>query len=360
LRVQGSIPEWLIRFPSDGSTFEPSLGSHILYVEVRDVNRTTTRCLFRLEVLPGPSRLAEKKILFVDDDEATWLDPSWQDFEESHDAFWEDVLEGYNLEIIDTGYRHNEREVDIRLVNSASTVIWSIDDVYNQDNTQMVNLCAYEGNYLYSYVKVGGNLIILGKDQVFSTMYWPDGRIWSGNNVEGGGDLRVPLFPENRESMDSWDFTPLGPGMTESGDSVFNWNWDIFGIKRMRFPQNPTRPLNALVSCSSCDPAVMDTIMTIEPPFRGFPGDFSNTAYITELRTDMDVRRLFTGGYYDTTTGEWEIYGDDWLTAVYVPPSGERGGVAYIGVPVYWFEHDKIKSLIRHLLAEFGEQPLGS
>ncbi len=359
LRVQGSTPEWVVRFPSEGGTFEPALGSHIFYVEVRDVNMTATRCLFRMEVLPGPSRLGENKILFVDDDEASWLEPAWRDFEESEDAFWGDVLGDYNLEILDTGYDHRQREVNIRLVNSASTVIWSVDDVYSLSDTELVKRCAIEGNFLYSYVKVGGNLIIVGKDAVYSTMYWPDGRIWSGNNSEGGGDLRTPQFASTRESMDSWDFTPLGPGMTESGDSVFNWNWDIFGIKRMQFPQTPTRPLNALVTCGACDPAFTDTIMTIEPPFRDFSGEFNNAAYIMEVRTDMDVRPLFTGGYYDTTSGEWEIHGDGWLTAVYVPPSGERGGVAYIGVPVYWFDHDKIKSVIRHLLAEFGEQPLG-
>jgi hypothetical protein len=360
LRVQGATPEWSVRLPTDGGTFEPALGGHLLYVEVRDVNMTTTRCLFKLDVLPGPARLTTKKIVFVDDDEARWLDPSWQGFEAASDAFWDDVLAGYNLEIIDTGYNHSQREVDIRLVNSASTVIWSVDDVYNQPDTYLYELAALKGNYLYSYVKVGGNLIIVGKDPVGSMMYWPDGRIWSGNNTEGGGDMRVPKLPTERESMQSWDFTPLGPSMTESGDSVFNWNWDIFGIKRMQFPTTPTRPLNALVSCSACDPAFADTIMTIEPPVRGFSGDFGNAAYITELRTDMDVRPLFTGGYYDSTTGHWQIYGNNFLTAIYVPPTAERGGVAYIGVPVYWFDHDKIKTLIRHLLAEFGEQPLGS
>jgi hypothetical protein len=209
-------------------------------------------------------------------------------------------------------------------------------------------------------VKVGGNLLIIGKDPVGSMMYWPDGRIWDGMNNEGGGDLRNPLVDNSPESMDSWDFTPLGPTMTESGDSVFNWNWDIFGIKRMRFPQTPPRPLNALVPCSACDPAFNDTIMVIESPYRGFQGEFGNAPYINELRTDMEVRPLFTGGYYDSTTGEWEIYGDNWLLGVYAPPSEGRGGVAYIGVPAYWFDHDKIKSVIRHLLAEFGEQPLGS
>ena len=360
LRDPGQIPEWIVRFPSDGSTFEPALGSHIFYVTVRDVNMTETRCIFRLEVLPGPSRLPEKKILFVDDNEAKWLDPGWQDFETQNDGFWDDVLAGYNLEIVDTGYDHRERDVNIRLANSATTVVWSVDDVYDQPRTYLWNLCAELGNYLYSYVKVGGNLIIIGKDPVGSTMYWPDGRIWDGTNNESGADLRNPLNYNTPESMTSWDFTPLGPTMTESGDSVFNWMWDIFGIKRMEFPETPTRPLNALVSCAICDPAFTDTIMTIVPPCRGFQGSFGNAPYITDIRTDIDVQPLFTAGYYDSTTAAWDIYGNAWLLAVYVPPHEGRGGAAYIGVPAYWFDHDKIKSVIRHLLTEFGEQPLGS
>jgi hypothetical protein len=234
-----------------------------------------------------------------------------------------------------------------------------VDDVVNLADTELYELCAEEGNYLYSYVNVGGNVIIVGNNPVYSTMYWPDGRIWTGVNSETGSDLRTPLDPRFRESMESWDFTPLGPDMTESGDSVFNWNYDIFGIKRMGFGQNPARPINGIISCDDCDPAFRDSILTIEPPVRDFSGEFGSPAYITELRDDMDIRPLFSGAVYDSTTGVWTDYGDDWLLAIYTPAFGGRGHVAYIGVPVYWFEHDKVKTLIRHLLTEFGEQPLG-
>jgi hypothetical protein len=361
LRERGRTPEWLIRYPRDGSVFEPALGSHILYVEVRDVNRTTTWCQFRLEVLPGPSRVEERKILFVDDNEAWWLPNRWKDYETSDDAFWADVLEGYPVEIVDTGRNHRQKEVDIRLVNSATTVIWDVDDVYGASLTQLFDLCTQKGNYLYSYVKVGGNLILIGKDPVYSTMYWPDGSIWSGTNNEAGSDLRFQLAYGNYESLDSWDFTPLAPNMTTTGDSVFNWNWDIFGIKRIAFSKTPIKPVNGLISCPSCDPAFRDTIPTIAPPGgSGFEGEFGNAAYITDLRTDIDVRPLFAGGLYNAGTGTWTNYGDKWLLGIYTPGRDGRGSVAYIGVPVYWFNHEDIKALIRHLLTEFGEQPQGS
>jgi hypothetical protein len=359
-RETGSLPEWVIRYPSDGGTVVPGLGNHLLYVEVRDVNRTVTHCLFRLEVLPGPGILVNRNILFVDDNEARWLENPWQLFEASDDALWADILEEYPHEIIDTGRSHSERKVEIGFVNAATTVIWDVDDISNLTVTELYKLATERGNFLNSYVKVGGNLIIVGKDAVYNTMYWPDGTIWSGINTETGSDLRQNMPPGNYPSVDTWDFTPLGPDISASGDSVFNWMWDIFGIKRMEFPKNPMRPLSALVSCDACDPAFRDTIPTIESPVRDFSGEFSSMAYITELRDDMEIHRLYSGGIYNPATGRYTGYGDDFLVAIYVPATGTRGHVAYIGVPVYWFEHDKITALIRRLLTEFGEQPLGS
>ena len=359
LRQTGIVPEWVIRYPRDGSTIVPSLGNHLLYVEVRDVNRTVTRCIFRLEVLPGPGILVDRNILYVDDNEASWLENSWQGFEASDDSLWGEILDGYPVEILDTGLHHNKRKVEIGFVNGATTVIWNVDQILDANKTDLYFLTTTRGNYLNSYVKVGGNLIIIGKDAVYNTMYWPDGSIWKGTN-SGGVDLRQKLPPESISSVETWDFTPLGPAMTESGDSLFNWMWDLFGIKRMAFPKNPLRPMDALVSCDACDPAFRDTIPTIESPVRDFSGTFSSMAYITEIRDDMDVHRLYSGGLYNPSTGRYDGYGNNLLVAIYVPPTGTRGGVAYIGVPVYWFEHDKIKEMIRNLLTEFGEQPLGS
>jgi hypothetical protein len=361
LRVRGRVPEWFVRFPADGSTFPPLLGRHILYVEVRDVNFTDTRCLFRLEVLPGPSVLTERKILFVDDNEARWLEPVWVDYERSEDAFWNDVLDGYDVEVVDTGNRYADRDVDIRLVNSATTVIWDVDDIGLVDEeTDLYDVSAERGNYLKSYVDVGGNLIIIGQAPVVSTMYWPDGSIWIGTNNESGADLRRQLPPTQRQQMDSWDFTPLDPSVTGASDSLFNWNWEIFGIKRMSYSQVPARPFNAIIPTAGFLPEFSETLMAIEPPVRTFPGDFGNAPYITRLRDDIDVRPLFTGGYYDSTKGTWANYGGGWLLGVYVPASGSRGNAAYLNVPAYWFDHDKVKALIRHLLTEFGEEPLES
>lgn len=358
LRDPGRTPEWFVRFPSDGSYLTPVLGDHLLFVELRDVNQTVTRCLFRVEVLPGPGVLVDRNVLLVDDNEGRWLENPWLYFEEEDDALWSSILDGYPFEVIDTGRNHSERDVDIRFVNAATTVIWNVDDIVNNPLSDLYELTTEKGNFLHSYVNVGGNLIVIGKDAVFSTMYWPNGTIWDGTNNESGSDLRRERPASEHPQMDSWDFTPLAPNMTDSGDSVFNWMWEIFGIKRMEFPDTP-KPLGVLLPCDACDAAFADTIHTIESPVRDFNGEFGTLAYITELRDDMDIRPLFSGGVYDSVSGVYTNYGDNWLTGLYVPASGNRGHVAYIGVPVYWFDHDKINTLIRRLLTEFGEQPLG-
>jgi hypothetical protein len=360
MRETGRVPEWIVRFPTDGSTFEPSLGDHLLYVKLRDVNMTETRCLFRVKVLPGPGILVDRKILYVDDNEANWLENPYRDFEEKDDELWEDILETFPYEVIDTGRQHEEREVDINFVNTATTVVWNVDQVLDAPDTELYKLTTERGNYLYSYVNVGGNLIIIGKDAVYNTMYWPDGTIWKGTNSGGGSDLRNQLDATFKNQMTSWDFTPLGPEMTESGDSVFNWMWEIFGVERMEYPSNPSRPLSALISCDACDPAFRDTITTIESPVpRDFTGTFSSMVYITELRDDMEIRKLYSAGLYDSTAGAYDDYGESFLIAIYVPATGNRGHVAYIGAPLFWFDHDKVASLIRQLLLEFGEQPIG-
>jgi hypothetical protein len=317
------------------------------------VNRITTRCIFRLDVLPGPSRLPDKKILLVDDNVALWLERQWATREEEEDSLWNDILEGYNWEVIDTGEDYDD-EVPIRFVNTATTVIWNVDEDNEPPGTQLLNVVAETGNYLSSYVKVGGNLIIVGKNPVYTTMYWPDGLGRSGALTDA---VRPTIGTNFRSGIDALtlglDFRPFVPAESNTGDTLYNWNWEVFGIERIVFPQ-PIKPFDGLVPCPSCDPGFQDTLATrTHDP--GFAGEFGNAAYIAGVREDMDVRPLFTAALYDPGLGQWVGYGDDFLIGVYVPAEGGRGHAAYLGFPAFWFEHEKIKSLVRHLLDEFGE-----
>ncbi len=337
IRDPGTTPEWFIRYPLDGSRLTPSLGRHVFVVELKDLNQLISHCEFHLEILEGPGRLLDRKILLVDDDRAKWLEPSWGLYEEAQDAQWLDILEGYNWEEFDTG-REYQCDLPIRLVDQSTTVIWVVDQDVEGDITHLLEVCTELGNYLHSYVKVGGNLIVIGRDPSYASGYWPDGTPPS---------WRRPTFTD-------WDFRPKWDSARE--ESLYNWNWDVFGIERIR-SVSPAKPYNALWPCDGCSEAFADTIkMGPQADINGIRGSFQNAFYITELRDDFNVVPLYSTAI--DTSGEWVDSGDDYI-AVYVPSHGLRGHAAYIGAPEYWFDHAKIKDLIRELLKEFGEEPVG-
>jgi hypothetical protein len=116
-------------------------------------------------------------------------------------------------------------------------------------------------------------------------------------------------------------------------------------------------PYTALWPCDDCSGLYPD-IIELGPEADNIYGVIENTVYITELRDDTDVRPIFSTAIRDRD-GEWE-HSERGETpnyiAVYVPGNERRGHAAYLGFPEFWFDHDRIKALIRNLLEEFGEQ----
>jgi hypothetical protein len=339
LREPGSVPEWFIRYPVDGSKFAPTTGPHVFVVELRDVNRVETHCEFRIDVLDGPSRLTEDKILLVDDDHAKYLEPPWLDFDEHQDELWAEILDGYNWEEWDTGRSHQDR-LPISYVGEATTVIWLADDeIIETPASHLIEVTTRLGNYLYSYVRVGGNLIIVGRNPIYAHAYWPDG---------------TPN-PDNRPSFTDFDFRPQYKRAED--DTMYNFNWEIFGIEKMSLP-NPGVPFNAVWTCDICDPAFPDTIDALPEAGKWWKGEFGNAFYITQLRQDIGVHPIYSTAYRED--GEYTGSGSSRLIAVYVPGYEDRGYAAYIGFPAEWFDREDIKALIQQLLEIFGEDPKGS
>jgi hypothetical protein len=346
IRQRGSSPEWMVRYPVDGSSFVPDLGRHVFVVEVEDVNKQISHCEFNLEVLEGPIAAPERKILVVEDTEGAYLGQAWEALDDSLRSQWSRILQGYNWEWFSTGNTYRE-DIPVRLVGLSTTVIWLVDEDIDQ-NTHLLEVCTDLGNYLYSYVKVGGNLIIAGRDPFYACAYWPDGEV---------------INPDHRATMTGANFEPRLPE-TAGGDTIYNFNWEIFGIKRM-LQFSSGYEYNALWPCSDC---WQDTIEAL--PADAFnsdwPGDFGGGFYITQTRSlddtnwpGLEVQPLFSTAYH-LPSGEWDVNATNAHVGVYTPAAGERGHAALIGVPTYWFDHGKIKTLIRDLLEKFGEQPLGS
>ncbi len=352
-RRAGVVPEWFVRYPPDGSTFRPSLGRHVFVVELRDVNREVTHCEFNFEVLRGPDPYGQRKILLVDDysgkagtcEFPEILPRSFWQFEDSIDVFWLDVLDGYNFEIFDTGSSYRTK-VPVRQVGAATTVIWVVDHDTEEPPTQLLKMAWDYGNYLHSYVKVGGNVIIIGNDAAFDCLYWPD------------KDSRPEApTPEKRSRLTSFVFTPT---VTSSGDTLRNFMWDVFGIKRMRMSSGT---FNALVPCPDCGESWQETIPVMI--FDDGTGQltsmtFTGALYITELRSStgpesLYVEPMFTTAYCEPDGGCTLATGEGYPIAVYVPAHDGYGHAAYIGIDSFWFDHEALKGVIRKLLKKFGE-----
>jgi hypothetical protein len=347
IREDGANPEWYVRYPLDGSRFAPSLGRHVFVVEVRDLNGEVTHVEFNLEVLEGPRRLTEGKILLVDDDRARYIEQAHAGFEAMQLALWEDILDGYNWELFDTGI-HYDKDVPVRSVGSATTVIWLADtDVEETPMTQLLRACTNRGNFLYSYVKVGGNLIIIGNDPVRGCCYFSD-----YENVEPRRG--------NRTTFAHLDLKPIPPA-SAAEDTSYNFLWDIMGIRQMDTPTKVI-PYNMIWPCALCASGWEGPIEAL-PPGGGWTGEFGNAFYITRLRdTHGDPRAPVVEPMYSTaydTSGVITPTETNFI-AVYARPGQDqevRGHAAYIGFPAEWFDHEKMKAVIDTLLTRFGETP---
>ncbi|HVP57521.1 MAG TPA: hypothetical protein VMU02_05450, partial [bacterium] len=343
LREHTGGVEWTVKYPPpDGKPFEPTIGPHIFVAELRDINLEVTHSEFRIEVLPGPKG-KERLVYLVDDDHAKFLDtPLGPSYDQATHAFWSDVLDGYNWESFNTrdGTAYT-KEVPIRRVGDATTVIWQADFDDQAPDTYLLKVCANLGNYLNSYVKVGGNLIIIGRDPVYDTMYWPD-----APNV---------LDAAVRSKYTNLDFTPRISAVDSS--KIYNFMWEAFGIVKMQSP-SPGVAFKTLAPCE----AGWDSIRTdLIPSVPSYAGKMDYAFFITKVRDDIDVHKMYSVIQLDSHglpvgTGHCSGKEDEMkLVAVYVPGDGQRGYAAYIAIPSWFFDHDQVKVMIRKLLDMFGE-----
>jgi hypothetical protein len=342
IREPGGTPhEWFVRYPEldDGTyRFTPTVGRHVFVVETRDYNKVDTHVEFNFEVLPGPPPDLPTHILLVDDAEGGFLEPGWSGFNARQDSMWADILDGYDFEVHNTGKKF-ENEVSVRQVALATTTIWHTG-VDRTERGHITQVLTEKGNYLHSYVLVGGNLIIIGYEPFFGTMFWPDG---------------TP-DPQVSGQREWFDFRP-----TAVKDSVLHFMYDVFGVEQMKQPgvsgvpdnyPDPL-PLNAIYPCEDGWPIVD----AYPEGWANWPGRKDNAMYITQLREDMDVLPIYTSaireGEESTEIRNCETH----VSVVYVPGDGTRGHAAYIQIPPVYFKQEQVKELILKLLEEFGETP---
>jgi hypothetical protein len=343
LRVPGAEPEWEALWPTGGFRFIPPQGQHVLHVELKDRSQDTTCAELHFEVIERPGGQGGN-ILLVDDNRANWWTESEiPDYESSEFEMWSSILEGYNWQEWDTGSDFSE-SVPSRLVGDATTVIWSVDLGTVSPGPDLLDLCSRRGNYLHSYVEMGGNLIIIGMAPVYSTAYWFDG------------------IPEPGQWVDFVDID-FSPRIIAGQVSSSHFMWEIMGIKRMRVFSFPS-PIcvRALEPCDGYEGWGRVAVRGPES-VSGWPGYFTGAFLATEFRPGDDVHPFYGTSLLvnpaEPDTAWVEVVNCEKIAGVYVEGGGERGWAAYIGLPAWWFERAEIGSVIRRLLELFGETPEG-
>jgi hypothetical protein len=329
LRQTDRWPEWIVRFPADVTSLSPEPGRHVFVVEVRDLNDLTSHCEFHIDILESP-RGRPHSIYLVDDNVNDGLWESYLWHEQGEDSLWAEILAGYNYDVFDTGPDFENR-VSARPISYATTLIWAVGDDIVQD-TQLLRLCTKYGNFLHSYVKSGGNLIIIGLNAIIAHAFWPDDR-W---------------LPHERATTTSYDFRP--PDII-GRDTTVNFNWDILGMETAAILGKQFR---TICPCEEGWPPIEAR------PVPGHPdwdGTFVRAFVVTGVRSDIDVHTLYGPVPLDSGGQPEEPDCGRWL-AVYVPGDETRGHAAYVGFPPYLCDPDQIKTMVRHLLDLFGEQPV--
>jgi hypothetical protein len=331
MRDQAANPQWKVSYPPGGGSFIPSVGRHVFGVELRDFNSDTTSAQFHFEVIPGPAGL-RPNILLVDDERIKWWKESYiPDYEEDEFAMWADILYGYDWQEWDTGSGFDDW-TPARLIGSATTVIWSVDEAFDQA-PDLLGVCARRGNCLHSYVKAGGNLIVVGKSPVYCTMFWPDG--YPGYN--------------RRSYMTSLHF-PDDHFMSE-----------VFGIASVELLSNPSpKCVRTLIPAPGYE-GWGQIAAKPRGEVRSWPGFFEGAFLACGLRAGADVHPVYAIEYVlnpAAPESAWTMEQDrDHFAVVYVEGDGKRGGAAYICLPAWWLEREQVAATIRRLLEIFGEVP---
>jgi len=331
IRDGAADPQWRVAYPPDGSEFVPAIGHHVFGVELRDRQSDTTSAEFHFEVVPGPEG-ADRNILLVDDERLKWWTESYvPGYEEKEFEMWAGILDGYDWQEWDTGPTF-QSQTPVRLIGSATTVIWSVDLAFDE-TPDLLEVCARRGNFLHSYVRAGGNLIVLGMSPVYCTMFWPDG--YPGYTRRSY--MTNLLFPD------------------------YHFMSEIFGIERMELLSYPSP--NYVCSMLPCEGYEDWSEVTAKPrhEVKNWAGFFDDAFLVSATRAGDDVSPLYAVAHVvnpGAPESTWVREPDPGhYAAVFTGGDGRRGSAAYICLPAWWLDHGEAGDMIRRVLDVFGEFP---
>jgi hypothetical protein len=335
-------------FPPGQPYYVPPRGGHTLFVKAFDDAGQTIEANFEFVVLPGPGSIdpSERQVLYVDDfSSGTGTSGASFPPDPVEEEFWTAMLQGFPSLRFDA-----ESGNDIpsaRIIGRASTVIWYIDEGSQlETSNQPENF----RNPIGPYVNAGGNLILCGN--------WTSDAFTPDNNfdpvaVETGG---CPHDPRNTYG---------------GGDGSLHWYpafcdtglhavYDFFKLEASFW--RTTDDLRTLRSDGQLMPDGLPLPdLTIDVEKRGIrPEDnkplfeISGLEVVEQYAPRLDPGVIPLWQFEDFTTGEVGR-----ISAVYIPKSGTRGHIVFLGFPPYFFKTEEMQQIFKRFLIMFGENYSG-
>lgn len=245
----------------------PDVGSHQFFVQAVDRGGGVDQGTFKFLVSRGPvlsDPPAPKRILVVDDngvngDESysEWSAISFNDTKET--TFWNAVLAGYSWEEWDCNSRN--RAPQVPNVDRFTTILWTSGlptGVNPKPPFLRDHLFRPRAEYLSSFVRAGGNVVMVGMNPLYSMMIRGASDAGSGSDVCG-------ISPGSNKWL---TFDPTLCGL-DPDEAFPHFLFTRLGVRRMRVPvASSTLPSDSLYQNGQID-RVVRGCKPITPPALG-------------------------------------------------------------------------------------------
>jgi hypothetical protein len=325
-------------------------GVHVLYVEIRDDQGSTTQGGITMNVIEFPF---DREILYVDDYRDTTYPRADQ-----HEAFWQGLFQDYESyagwdasafdEIHTFGANDTETfdpvQIPLSQLGRYKLVIWSCLGTGVNGITSLVKTATIHP-YLGLYLRAGGKLWLSGGATLMAVTVSPNGL---------NGD---PTYPKEGLAPGQFAYDFLKIHSTKVNDDKGALAQNTL-VRCMPFPGRPAVFDTLIVDTSKFNPVTVGLKRGISFGDAVFDPMFDESE--TGFRGEVDS--LYA---YGSSGSLWQDVGSVYqgkLNAIrwHDPdPAREHGRTMWFGFPLYYFRDDQAKATFRKAIDWFREETPG-